>query len=80
MVSRRSHTSVGPRGYSMGLKRDLAHVSMLMPKQFSAFTQSFAGLVACRLLLGLFEAGLFPGLVVYLTICKPCHTLAQYAR
>ncbi|KAI5362544.1 Putative major facilitator superfamily, MFS transporter superfamily [Septoria linicola] len=35
---------------------------------FSAMTQSFVGLVVCRLLLGLFEAGLFPGLVVYLTI------------
>lgn len=27
-------------------------------------TQSFAGLVACRLLLGIFEAGLFPGIYV----------------
>ncbi|GIZ37800.1 hypothetical protein CKM354_000123400 [Cercospora kikuchii] len=35
---------------------------------FSAFTQNFAGLIAIRLLLGLFEAGLFPGLIVYLTI------------
>jgi MFS family permease len=39
-----------------------------MVATFSAFVQDFAGLVACRLLLGLFEAGLFPGLVVYLTI------------
>lgn len=31
-------------------------------------TQNFAGLVACRLLLGLFEAGLFPGMALYLTI------------
>jgi MFS family permease len=30
--------------------------------------QSFGGLVACRLLLGLFEGGLFPGLTVYLTL------------
>jgi MFS family permease len=29
--------------------------------------QNFAGLVACRLLLGVVEAGLFPGLVIYLT-------------
>ncbi|KAG5930062.1 hypothetical protein E4U42_003223 [Claviceps africana] len=29
---------------------------------------SYAGLVACRLLLGLLEAGLFPGLTVYLTL------------
>lgn len=28
---------------------------------FSAFVNNFAGLVACRLLLGMFEAGLFPG-------------------
>lgn len=35
---------------------------------FSAFIQNFTGLIAIRLLLGLFEAGLFPGLVVYLTI------------
>jgi MFS family permease len=30
--------------------------------------QSFGGLVACRLLLGLAEGGLFPGLTVYLTM------------
>lgn len=30
-------------------------------------TQNFAGLVTCRLLLGLFEAGLFPGMTMYLT-------------
>lgn len=30
--------------------------------------QSFGGLVACRLLLGLLEGGMFPGLVVYLTM------------
>lgn len=30
----------------------------------SGFTQSYAGLLACRVLLGLFEAGLFPGCVV----------------
>src|SRR6266536_5328517 len=30
-------------------------------------TQSFGGLIACRLLLGLVEGGLFPGLAVYLT-------------
>ena len=33
----------------------------------TGLTQNFGGLVACRLLLGLFEGGLFPGLVVYLT-------------
>lgn len=30
--------------------------------------QSYGGLVACRLLLGLVEGGLFPGMVVYLTL------------
>ena len=30
----------------------------------SGLTQSYAGLLACRVLLGLFEAGLFPGCVV----------------
>ena len=30
--------------------------------------QNFGGLMACRLLLGLFEGGLFPGLTVYLTL------------
>ncbi|KAL1303255.1 hypothetical protein AAFC00_006669 [Neodothiora populina] len=33
----------------------------------TGITQNFGGLVVCRLLLGLFEGGLFPGLVVYLT-------------
>lgn len=33
----------------------------------SGLTKSYAGLLACRVLLGLFEAGLFPGCVVYLT-------------
>lgn len=35
---------------------------------FSAFVNNFAGLVACRLLLGLFEAGLFPGVILYLSM------------
>ncbi|KAM0330779.1 hypothetical protein ACHAQA_003733 [Verticillium albo-atrum] len=35
---------------------------------FSAFVQNFAGLMVCRLLLGLFEAGLFPGVILYLTM------------
>ncbi|KAK8869059.1 ProP Permease major facilitator superfamily [Apiospora arundinis] len=34
----------------------------------TGFVQNFAALVACRLLLGLFEAGLFPGIMLYLTI------------
>ncbi|CAN9446893.1 unnamed protein product [Alternaria alternata] len=35
---------------------------------FSAFVTNFAGLVACRLLLGMFEAGLFPGVILYLSM------------
>lgn len=35
---------------------------------FSAFVNSFAALVACRLLLGTFEAGLFPGILLYQTL------------
>lgn len=34
----------------------------------TGIVQNFAGLVVCRLLLGLFEGGLFPGLTVYLTL------------
>ena len=39
-----------------------------MVATFTAFVQNFAGLVACRLLLGLFEAGMFPGIMLYLTM------------
>ncbi|EHY54946.1 putative transporter [Exophiala dermatitidis] len=35
---------------------------------FMGFCQSFGSMIACRLLLGAVEAGLFPGLVVYLTV------------
>ena len=35
----------------------------------SGLTQSYEGLLACRVLLGLFEAGLFPGCVVSIS----CH-------
>lgn len=34
---------------------------------FTGFVQDFGSLVACRLLLGVFEAGLFPGIMLYLT-------------
>ncbi|KAL8943064.1 MAG: hypothetical protein Q9211_001117 [Gyalolechia sp. 1 TL-2023] len=34
----------------------------------TGITQSYAGLIACRLLLGLVEGGLFPGAAVYLTL------------
>ena len=33
----------------------------------TGLTHNFAGLVACRLLLGVVEAGLFPGMTIYLT-------------
>lgn len=33
----------------------------------SGKTQDFAGMLVCRVLLGAFEGGLFPGLVTYLT-------------
>ncbi|KXJ87475.1 major facilitator superfamily domain-containing protein [Microdochium bolleyi] len=35
---------------------------------FTGFVNSFGPLVACRLLLGTFEAGLFPGIMLYLTM------------
>ncbi|KAI7677742.1 hypothetical protein KC322_g15120, partial [Hortaea werneckii] len=35
---------------------------------FTAFVQNLGGLLACRLLLGIFEAGFFPGVIIYLTI------------
>ena len=34
----------------------------------SGLTQSFGGMLACRLLLGAFEGGMWPGLVTYLTL------------
>ncbi|KAL0938280.1 major facilitator superfamily transporter [Colletotrichum truncatum] len=43
---------------------------------FSAFVQNFAALVACRLLLGLFEAGFFPGVVLYLSMFYSRRSLA----
>ncbi|TID07226.1 putative transporter [Colletotrichum higginsianum] len=43
---------------------------------FSAFVNNFASLVACRLLLGLFEAGFFPGVVLYLSMFYSRRSLA----
>lgn len=43
---------------------------------FSAFVNNFAALVSCRLLLGLFEAGFFPGVVLYLSMFYPRRRLA----
>ena len=34
----------------------------------TSLVQSFGGLIICRLLLGIAESGLFPGLVIYLTL------------
>ncbi|KAF2443434.1 MFS general substrate transporter [Karstenula rhodostoma CBS 690.94] len=39
-----------------------------MVATFSSFVENFAGLIACRLLLGAFEAGLFPGVILYLSM------------
>lgn len=35
---------------------------------FTAFVSNYAALIACRLLLGVFEAGLFPGVILYLSM------------
>lgn len=35
---------------------------------FTAFVNNFAALIVCRLLLGTFEAGLFPGVILYLSM------------
>lgn len=34
----------------------------------TGLVQNFGGLIAVRLLLGAFEAGLFPGMAIYLTL------------
>lgn len=39
-----------------------------MVATFSCFVNNFAGLIVCRLLLGMFEAGLFPGVILYLSM------------
>lgn len=43
----------------------------------SGLVNSFGSLVACRLVLGILEAGLFPGLTVYLTLFYSKHELAR---
>ncbi|KAK8144484.1 hypothetical protein G3M48_005735, partial [Beauveria asiatica] len=43
----------------------------------SGLVTSYAGLLACRLVLGVVEAGLFPGLTVYLTLFYTKHELAR---
>jgi MFS family permease len=42
----------------------------------TGITQSYGGLIACRLLLGVAEAGLFPGMTIYLTLFYGKHELA----
>jgi MFS family permease len=42
----------------------------------SGLVQGYGGLIACRVLLGAVEAGLFPGLAVYLTLFYTRHELA----
>ncbi|TNY19409.1 major facilitator superfamily domain-containing protein [Rhodotorula diobovata] len=42
---------------------------------FTGFVQSYGGLVAARLILGLLEGGLFPGLVLYLSMFYRRHEL-----
>lgn len=37
----------------------------------TAFCFNYAGLIVCRLMLGIFEAGLFPGVIVSLTYATP---------
>ncbi|KAI8712035.1 MFS domain-containing protein [Fusarium sp. LHS14.1] len=43
---------------------------------FSAWVSSTGALIACRLLLGIFEAGFFPGVVLYLSMFYGRHSLA----
>merc|ERR1711939_1148836 len=50
-------------------KLDIRILPMIMwIATFTAFVQNLGGLLACRLLLGIFEAGFFPGVIIYLTI------------
>ena len=42
---------------------------------FMGLTKSFAGLVVCRMLLGLFEGGLFGGLILYISMFYPRHEI-----
>ena len=42
---------------------------------FMGLTKSFAGLVVCRLLLGVFEGGLFGGMILYVSMFYPRHEI-----
>ncbi|KAJ5706778.1 hypothetical protein N7488_006579 [Penicillium malachiteum] len=50
--------------------RYIATISVLwgIIATLTGITQSYGGLIACRILLGVVEAGLFPGFLTYLTI------------
>lgn len=47
------------------------------PHRLMGVVQNFAGLVAARLALGIAEAGLFPGVILYLTLWYPRHLCQQ---
>ncbi|KEY68019.1 hypothetical protein S7711_08378 [Stachybotrys chartarum IBT 7711] len=51
-------------------------VSWGLVATLTGLVDSYAGLLACRLVLGVLEAGLFPGLNVYLTFFYTKHELA----
>ncbi|PMB68162.1 putative transporter [Beauveria bassiana] len=55
----------------------LLAVSWGLVATLSGLVTSYAGLLACRLVLGVVEAGLFPGLTVYLTLFYTKHELAR---
>ncbi|KXG54399.1 Major facilitator superfamily domain, general substrate transporter [Penicillium griseofulvum] len=50
--------------------RYIATISVLwgIIATLTGITQNYAGLIACRILLGVVEAGLFPGFITYLTL------------
>ncbi|KAF7845983.1 hypothetical protein BT93_L5707 [Corymbia citriodora subsp. variegata] len=43
---------------------------------FMGLTKSYTGLLVCRCLLGLFEGGLLPGIIVYLAMWYPRHEMS----
>ncbi|KAL8716125.1 MAG: hypothetical protein Q9220_000030 [cf. Caloplaca sp. 1 TL-2023] len=54
----------------------LIYLFSFLDRRGSGITQNYAGLVACRLLLGLVEGGLFPGAAIYMTLFYTKHELA----
>lgn len=47
------------------------YVLVLSSLGFLGVVHNYAGLLACRFFLGLFEGGVFPGLVLYLSLFYP---------